>query len=78
MNEKLDKILSDLSDLRTEQAVTNERLKHYNGSLDTHIKRTELLEKEVHELWKWRWSLAGALTAITLVAQILIKYIGKT
>jgi hypothetical protein len=77
MNEKLDKILSDLSDLRTEQAVTNERLKHYNGSLDTHIKRTELLEKEVHELWRWKWFVAGGLAVITFSAQIIIKLMVK-
>lgn len=73
MNEKLDKILSDLSDLRTEQAVTNERLKHYNESLDYHIKRTDTLEQEVHDLHRWRWLIAGGLAVVTFLAQIFIK-----
>lgn len=77
MNEKLDKILSDLSDLRTSQAVTNKCLEHYNESLDKHIKRTELLEKEVHDLWRWKWFVAGGLAVITFTAQILIKLMVK-
>lgn len=45
MNEE--RIFEMLSELKVHAATTNERLAHYNKSLDTHIKRTEMLEKDM-------------------------------
>lgn len=45
MNEN--RIFEALTELKVHASVTNERLKHYNESLDEHIKRTELLEKDM-------------------------------
>lgn len=45
MNE--DRLFEMLSELKVHANVTNERLKTYNNSLEIHIKRTELLEKDM-------------------------------
>lgn len=45
MNE--DRIFEALTELKVHASVTNERLKHYNESLDEHIRRTELLERDM-------------------------------
>lgn len=45
MNEE--RIFELLSELKVHAATTNERLSHYNKSLDIHIKRTEMLEKDM-------------------------------
>ncbi len=42
-----DRIFEVLTELKQHAAVTNERLEWYNKSLDMHIKRTELLEKDM-------------------------------
>jgi hypothetical protein len=81
VNEKLDKLLSEISDLRQEfkvhAAKTDLRLDHYNTSLDKHMKRTEILEKEGHDLWRWKWFIAGGLGVVTVAAQIIIKLMVK-
>ena len=45
MNE--DRLFEMLSELKAHMHTTNERLDWYNKSLDLHIKRTELLEKDM-------------------------------
>jgi len=45
MNEE--RIFDTLMRLEQHSAVTNERLKTYNDQLELHIKRTELLEKDM-------------------------------
>lgn len=75
MNEE--RLFETLSRLETHQAVTNERLANYNFQLTEHIKRTALLEKEVHTLWKWKWMVSGAIVVATFVLQILGKALIK-
>ena len=76
MNEKLDRIIEELSKLKTAQAVANAHLEFYNKQLKEHIKRTELLEKEMHTLWKWKWTVAGGVTVAAIVGQYLLKLVG--
>ena len=45
MNEE--RIFEMLSELKVHAATTNERLGVYNQQLEVHIKRTELLEKDM-------------------------------
>jgi hypothetical protein len=68
-----EKILEKLSEQAIQLARIDERLKAYNESLDEHIRRTELLEKEVHELWRYKWAVAGGLAVVTFAAQFIIK-----
>lgn len=45
MNE--DRLFEMLSELKVHAATTNERLGVYNQQLELHIKRTEMLEKDM-------------------------------
>jgi anti-sigma-K factor RskA len=51
------------------------RLEVYNELLKNHIKRTELLESEVHSLWRWKFWVAGAIVAVITLVQLLVKFI---
>lgn len=75
MNE--DRLFETLTRLEAGQAVANERLANYNLQLAEHIKRTALLEKEVHTLWKWKWMVSGAIVVVTFALQILGKALIK-
>lgn len=53
------------------------RLDIYNDLLKEHIKATHILEKEVHELWRWKFLVAGGLAVIAFFAPIITKVIFK-
>jgi hypothetical protein len=89
MNE--DRLFEMLTELKVGQATTNERLAHYNASLDEHIKRTELLESRQDEFEKYtnkqlevailpiksiKW-IAGAAITIGAVVSALKSIIFK-
>lgn len=86
-----DRIFEILTELKQHAAVTNEKLDWYNKSLDTHIKRTELLEARQDEFEKQtnkqlevailpiksiKW-IAGALAAIVAIASAFKDIIFK-
>jgi hypothetical protein len=70
-----EKILEKLTEQAVHLARIDERLEAYNKSLESHIKRTEILEREVHQLWRYKWLVAGGVTVLTIVAQLAIKLI---
>lgn len=74
MNEKF---LDQLAKQGEFLARIDERLAAYNRSLDEHMKRTSILEKEVHELWRWKFLIAGGLAVIAFAAPLLTKVIFK-
>lgn len=77
MNEKLDRILKEVSDVRKDQAVTNTRLDHYNELLREHMRRTEISERRLDELYRYKWLAVGAIAVVTFAIQILGKAILK-
>lgn len=77
MNE--DRLFEMLSELKVHAATTNERLAHYNDSLDLHIKRTELLEKDMQvallPIKSIKFLVGTAVAGSSVVA--FLKLIGK-
>ena len=77
MNE--DRLFEMLSELKVHAATTNERLGVYNQQLELHIKRTELLEKDMQVALlpiKATKFLVGAAIGASAVIGFL-KLIGK-
>lgn len=78
MNER--DVLELLSDIKVEQAKQGVRLDTYNDQLKDHMKRSDSLEKQVDELYKWKYYVAGAIALISLIGtaalQILTAYLG--
>lgn len=78
MNEE--RIFEMLSELKVHAATTNERLAHYNKSLDTHIKRTEMLEKDMQvamlpiRVAKFLVTCAAGATAIVGFLKLIGKF----
>lgn len=78
MNEKfdakLDRIQEDVSEIKTHLAV-------YNTLLDTHIKRTDLLEKRVAPIEKHivmvsgGVKLIGILAAIVAIVEVVLRWV---
>jgi hypothetical protein len=77
MNE--DRLFETLTRLEAHAAVTNERLAHYNDSLDMHIKRTELLEKDMQVALLPIKSIKFLIGAVVGASGIIgfLKLIGK-
>jgi hypothetical protein len=73
MNEE--RIFEMLSELKTRADVTNERLDWYNRSLDFHIKRSDMLEEQVDELYKLKYYAMGAMAVITGLLTIFFDII---
>lgn len=77
MNEE--RLFEMLSELKVHAATTNERLAHYNASLDDHIKRTNILEKQMEmalmPIKASKFLVKFASGALTLAA--FLKLIGK-
>ena len=74
-----DRILEALTDLKVHAATTNERLQHYNESLDIHIKRTELLEKDMQTalIPVKVFKLFAVSAAATVPILTILKILGK-
>lgn len=56
-------------------------LEVYNDHLREHMRRSDALEKQVDELYKWKYYLVGALAIVTTMAtlayDIILTYLGK-
>lgn len=63
VDNKLDRLQEDVSEIKTHLAV-------YNALLDTHIKRTDLLEKRVAPIEKHMVMVSGALKLLGILAAI--------
>jgi len=77
MNE--DRIFEVLTELKVHASVTNERLSHYNLSLDEHIKRTTILEEQMDTALlpiKAAKFIAAVAAGVTAVLGLL-KMLGK-
>lgn len=78
MNEE--RIFEVLSELKVHAATTNERLAHYNKSLDIHIKRTEMLEKDMQvamlpiRVAKFLAACAAGMSALLGLLKLLGKF----
>jgi len=77
MNEE--RLFDMLTDLKVHAATTNERLQHYNESLDKHIKRTELLEKDMQTalIPVKVFKLFAVSAAATVPILTILKILGK-
>ena len=77
MNE--DRLFEMLSELKVHAATTNERLGVYNQQLELHIKRTELLEKDMQvallPIKSIKFLIGAVVGASTIVG--FLKLIGK-
>ena len=75
--ERLTEISDALADLKSSVAVNQTLHKNNTDSLDTHIKRTNLLEEKVDTLRKnqaW-WSITGKVILIVLpLIAIVLKF----
>lgn len=63
VHDKLDKIGSDINDIKLQDAIQNEHLA-------AHMKRTALLEKRVDPLEKLSTSLKAVLAVITFLVSV--------
>jgi hypothetical protein len=70
-----ERIYEMLSELKVHAATTNERLDHYNKSLDFHIKRSDMLEEQVDELYKLKYYAMGAMAVVTGLLTIFFDII---
>lgn len=73
MSEKLDKIADKLAEQSVHLARIDERLGTYNQQLEQHIKRTEIAEGRIDELYKYKYLALGITAAITFLAQLLAQ-----
>jgi hypothetical protein len=73
---KIDKIL----DMQNEHAIllAKHGMLHEKNAdeLHVHIKRTAALEKEIHQLWKYKFMVAGIITAVSIMAPLILKSLG--
>lgn len=81
--EQLDRLevkIDKITDMQNEQSIMLARhgmLHEKNADdLEIHIKRTAALEKEIHSLWKWKFTVAGIITAVSVTAPLLLKALG--
>lgn len=63
IEEKLDKIQEDVTEIKTHLAV-------YNSQLEIHIKRSDLLEAKIVPIEKHVNMVSGAIKLITILATI--------
>lgn len=68
-------VLDILSDIKVEQAKQGVRLDTYNEQLKDHMKRSDSLEKQVDELYKWKYYVAGAIALTTIIGASVIQLI---
>lgn len=73
MNER--DVLELLSDIKVEQAKQGVRLDTYNEQLKDHMKRSDSLEKQVDELYKWKYYVAGAVALISVIGTVALQLI---
>jgi hypothetical protein len=73
MNER--DVLELLSDIKVEQAKQGVRLDTYNEHLKDHMKRSDNLEKQVAELYKWKSYMAGALALTSIMGAVVLQLI---
>lgn len=72
VDSKIDKIQEDIGEIKTHLAV-------YNSLLETHIKRTELLEKRLEPIEahvgmsKGIIKLIGILAALAAIAEVFLR-----
>lgn len=72
MENKLDKILEEIIEIKVSQAKTEVTLDANTKSLEEHIKRTNILEKKTEELQKLTNKLSGVWYALTVVGVIIV------
>lgn len=68
-------IIEILSDIKVEQAKQGVRLDTYNEQLKDHMKRSDSLEKQVDELYKWKYYVAGAVALISVIGTVALQLI---
>ena len=76
--DRLDRVLDELMELKAEQARQGVRLDTYNEQLNEHMRRSDNLEQQVSELYKWKYYVAGAVAFVTILGgaafQILLTW----
>lgn len=79
-NDRLESKIDRVLDVQNEHSVVLARhgvLHEKNAEeLQVHIRRTDLLTNEVHQLWKFKFLVAGVITAVSVIAPILLKILG--
>ena len=74
LHEKLDKCLERLHDIQLVQASMNKDVSRNTQDLETHIKRTDLLEKKLTKIYAVM--LIGAGVAIAHLGPDVLKFVG--
>lgn len=64
IEDKIDKIVEDVGEIKTHMAV-------YNAQLTLHIKRTEMLEEKLEPVEKHVAMVSGAIKLVGVVAMIV-------
>lgn len=52
-------------------------LEHYNELLKEHMRRTEISERRLDELYRYKWLAVGAIAVITFAIQLAGKALLK-
>lgn len=65
VEEKIDQIQRDVSEIKVTLAVNT-------ASLQTHIKRTDLLETKVESTWGKALTIVSLIAGLTAVAKLLL------
>jgi archaellum component FlaC len=73
-----DRILEALAELQVEQAKQGVRLDAYNEHLKEHMRRSDALENQVDELYKFKYIVAGVVTATSAILAFLLDLLRKT
>jgi hypothetical protein len=75
VEDKLDRIDSKLEEHLLALARVDFHMGVYNDQLREHMRRSDALEKQVSELYKWKYYIAGALAVVAIVAAFVIETI---
>ena len=62
-----------MSDTNERLARIETHLEHYNELLKEHIRRTDIAEKRIDELYKYKWMALGIISFAVFAAQLLAK-----
>ena len=77
MNPKEDLLLEELLEIKAELARQGVRLDTYNEQLKEHMRRSDALESQVDELYKFKYIVAGIVTAASAATAFLLELLRK-
>lgn len=72
---KLDSIDERIAKQGESLARLEERLKAHSAALADHEKEDEVMRTKVNELYKFKWTVLGAISVITFAFQYVVSWI---